>query len=199
MRKNQRAKICRQSEHPAPSENPKGIRSSLRRQKGKKRPTAHTFFLQSPQLVRDPVTQANKKTKNSQEIYPCLHREGVCDPVRPRLHSSRARVFPSAPPASLSYTRRLYSAWPRAPLGRASPGCSGARPRAAHPTRPRAAVRPKRPRSDPTQRLAPLPLHLRYYPLLRSLLLLCSWDPQSRDQLAETHNPNPQICLWRCL
>ena len=127
-----------------------------------------------PQLVRDPVTQANKKIKNSQEIYPCLHREGACDPVRLRLHSSRARVFPSAPPASLSYTRRLYSAWPRAPLGRASPGCSGARPRVAHPTEPRAAVRSKCPRSDPRRRLAPLPLHLRYYPLLRSLLLLCS-------------------------
>ena len=33
-----------QSEHPAPSENPKGIRSSLQHQKEKKRPTARTFF-----------------------------------------------------------------------------------------------------------------------------------------------------------
>ena len=100
--------------------------------------------------------------------------------MRPRLDSSRARVFPSAPPASLSYARRSYAApllappyaapLPRAPLGFASPGCSGARPRAAHPAGPHAAVRPKRRRSDPRRRLAPLPLHLRYYPLLRSLL-----------------------------
>ena len=48
MRKNQRGKICHQSEHPAPSENPKEPPAP----KGKKR---------GPQLVRDPVTQANKK------------------------------------------------------------------------------------------------------------------------------------------
>jgi len=106
-----------------------------------------------PQLIRDPVTQANKKIKNSQEIYPCPHREGVCGPVRPRLQfassrlpfraSSFSRVH--APPVRRPSPTR--TAWPRVArvLGcqaSRSPSCraSRRRPPQTPSFRPKAAA-----------------------------------------------------------
>jgi hypothetical protein len=119
----------------------------------------------------------------------CLLQFQIRAAPTPQL-ASLTRAAPTPPP-------------PAAPAGLASPGArvpalAPPQPvrRASHrhpPPSYAAVVRPNGRRR--CQVLAPLRVHLRYF---FSLLLLCSWVLQSRDQVAKTHNPNPQICLWRC-
>jgi hypothetical protein len=142
-----------------------------------------------------PNTVVSHAIKNLREIYAPHHHPHL----RPQL-SFRATSLPYTRPSPRLIVLPLScAARPR----RTSPLCSSARPCAA--LNALALTSGTAIHQGPnalalTKAVArTVPLHLRYYPLLRSLILLCSWDPRSRNQVAEIHNPNPQIWLWKCL